>query len=319
MLYFWYIIILLATILLYFRLADRFNIIDEPNHRSSHKLLTIRGGGIIFPIAILLNVLFTGLSYPYFTLGLVFISILSFYDDIRPLSSVFRLFGHLTAVSLLFFDTNLMGQSTWIILVSYVLVIGTINAYNFMDGINGIIVINSLVTILTLCIINQFIIKFILIDWLIVIGLGLLIFGFFNFRSKAKCFAGDVGSVSMAFILIFVILLLTLKSQEIKYVGLFLVYGLDTVTTIIFRIVRGENIFIAHRTHFYQFLVNSKLWPHTRVSVIYGILQLIINVFILTVQFNVTSFLLLLLVSGCGVIALRFQVEGEEVLIHRNL
>ncbi|MBC7759369.1 MAG: hypothetical protein H7069_10960 [Phormidesmis sp. FL-bin-119] len=211
-----------------------------------------------------------------------------------------------------------MNQSIWIVLISYILVIGTINAYNFMDGINGIIVTYSLVTISTLCFIDQFIIKFILIDWLIVIGLGLLIFGVFNFRSKAKCFAGDVGSVSMAFILIFFILLLILKSEEIKYIGLFLVYGLDTVTTIIFRIIRRENILVAHRTHFYQFLVNSKLWPHTTVSLVYGVLQLIINIFILSVELDLMSFLLLLIVAGCVVIAMRFRIEGRAALINEN-
>ncbi len=318
MLYLGYAAILFASILLYFRIANRFHIIDEPNHRSSHQHLTIRGGGIIFPLAILIHILFEGLSYPFFTLGLVFISVISFYDDLYPLSSIVRLFGHLIAVSFLFIDTSLTGQSIWIILISYILVIGTVNAYNFMDGINGIIVTNSLVTILTLCVINQFIINFILLDWLIVVGLALLIFGIFNFRAKAICFAGDVGSVSMAFILIFFILVLILKSQEVKYIGLFLGFGLDTVTTIIFRIIRGENLLIAHRSHFYQFLVNSRSWPHTIVSLVYGALQLVTNIFILSVDLDLLSFLLLLLVSGCLFIALRFRVEGKAVLIQAN-
>lgn len=318
MLYLGYAAILFASILLYFRIANRFHIIDEPNHRSSHQHLTIRGGGIIFPLAILIHILFEGLSYPFFTLGLVFISVISFYDDLYPLSSIVRLFGHLIAVSFLFIDTSLTGQSIWIILISYILVIGTVNAYNFMDGINGIIVTNSLVTILTLCVINQFIINFILLDWLIVVGLALLIFGIFNFRAKAICFAGDVGSVSMAFILIFFILVLVLKSQEVKYIGLFLGFGLDTVTTIIFRIIRGENLLIAHRSHFYQFLVNSRSWPHTIVSLVYGALQLVTNIFILSVDLDLLSFLLLLLVSGCLFIALRFRVEGKAVLIQAN-
>ena len=96
-----YLPVLTILILFYFRLAVQFKIIDRPNQRSSHSRITIRGGGIIFPIALLLQALFSRFEYPLFTSGLLLISTVSFYDDMRPLSNKIRLLIHLIAVSLL--------------------------------------------------------------------------------------------------------------------------------------------------------------------------------------------------------------------------
>ena len=314
-----YLPVLTFLILFYFRLAIRFKIIDKPNQRSSHSRITIRGGGIIFPIAILLQALFSGLQSPLFTSGLLLISIVSFYDDLRPLSNKIRLLVHLIAVSLLFMQAGLMAYPVWIIIPVYILVIGTINAYNFMDGINGITGAYSLITILSLYFINEFHISFTLSEWLIVSVMALLVFNFFNFRKKAKCFAGDVGSMSMAFIIIFFLLLLIIKSGDLKYIGLLLIYGLDTVSTIVFRLIRRENIFEAHRSHFYQYLANVKGWPHLWVSALYMVVQLLVNVLIILSDWNSVAFLIFILVSGIVFVGVRFVVEGKSSLLGRRL
>ena len=319
MLYLLYLPALTLLLLLYFRLAVKLKIIDKPNHRSSHSKFTIRGAGIIFPIALVLQFLISGFAYPLFTMGLMLISLISFYDDFKPLSNKIRLLGHLIAVSLLFMEAGLMVYPLWIIVLTYILVIGTINAYNFMDGINGITGSYSLVTILSLYFINETNTHFISPGWLIVSGFALLVFLFFNFRKKATCFAGDVGSVSMAFIIILFLLLLILKTGELKFIGLFLLYGLDAITTIIFRIIRRENIFEAHRSHFYQYLVNVKEWPHLRVSALYMIGQLLINVLIIYSNMTWVWFLLFILVSGIVIIGIRFMVEGKRYLLGRGL
>jgi UDP-GlcNAc:undecaprenyl-phosphate/decaprenyl-phosphate GlcNAc-1-phosphate transferase len=312
-----YLPVLALILLFYFRLAVQFKIIDKPNQRSSHSRITIRGAGIIFSIAILLQALFSGFQYPLFTSGLLFISIVSFYDDLRPLSNKIRLLVHLIAVSFLFMQAGLMAQPVWIIISVYILVIGTINAYNFMDGINGITGTYSLITILSLYLINEYHIPFVINEWLIVSAIALLVFNFFNFRKKAKCFAGDVGSVSMAFIIIFFLLLLILKTGDLKYIGLLLFYGLDTVSTIIFRLIRKENIFEAHRSHFYQYLANVKGWPHLRVSALYMVLQLLVNVIIISSDWSSVAFLIFILVSGIVFVGLRFAVEGKGHLMGR--
>lgn len=314
-----YLPILTFLLLFYFRLAVQFKIIDKPNQRSSHSRITIRGGGIIFPIAILLQALFSRFEYPLFTSGLLLISFVSFYDDLRPLSNKIRLLVHLITVSLLFMQADLMTNSIWIIIPAYILVIGTINAYNFMDGINGITGSYSLITILSLYLINESQLSFIKSDWLIVSALALLVFSFFNFRKKARCFAGDVGSVSMAFIIIFFLLLLIIQSGDLKYIGLLLIYGLDTVSTIIFRLIRRENIFEAHRSHFYQYLANVKGWPHLQVSSLYMLVQGLVNLLIIYSNWDTLAFLTFILFSGFVFVGLRFVVEGRERLMGRGL
>ena len=319
MLYLLNVPILIIFMLFYFRTATTFGIIDTPNHRSSHSHATIRGGGIIFPIAIFLQALFTGFDYPLFSIGLFLISAISFYDDLRPLSNKIRILVHLIAVSLLFVQADLLTHTVWIIIPAYILVIGTINAYNFMDGINGITGAYSLITLLSLYFINVYGIQFVSNELLIITVLALLIFNYFNFRKKAKCFAGDVGSVSMAFIIIFFLLLLILKTEELKYIGLLLFYGLDTISTIIFRLIRRENIFEAHRSHFYQYLVNVKGWPHLMVSALYMVVQLIVNLLIFYSDWDTVDFLIFIVVSGLVFLGLRFAIEGRGHLMGRGL
>lgn len=317
MIFLLYLPALTILLLFYFRLAVQLKIIDKPNQRSSHSRITIRGAGIIFPLALLLQFLISGFQYHLFSFGLMLISLISFYDDLQPISNKIRLFTHLIAVSLLFAEAGLMNYPVWMIFLVYILVIGTINAYNFMDGINGITGSYSLITLLSLYFINETLNPFILSHWLLVSIMALLIFNFFNFRRKAKCFAGDVGSVSMAFIIIFFLLLLILKTNELKHIGLLLLYGLDVVTTIIFRIIRRENIFQAHRSHFYQYLANVKGWPHLRVSALYMLVQGLINIFIIYSDLNWLGFLGLCVVSGVVFVGLRFGVEGKGYLMSR--
>jgi UDP-GlcNAc:undecaprenyl-phosphate GlcNAc-1-phosphate transferase len=314
-----YVLAMYGLLFLYFFCAKKYGIMDEPNHRSSHNQITIRGGGIIFPITLILQALFSRFEYSLFAFGLLLISLVSFYDDLRPLSNKLRLLIHLIAVSLLFMQTDLLAYPVWIIILVYILVIGTINAYNFMDGINGITGAYSLITITSLYFINETHDPFVSSEWLIITALSLLVFNFFNFRKKAKCFAGDVGSVSMAFIIIFFLLILILKTGDLKYMGLLLVYGLDSISTILFRLIRRENIFEAHRSHFYQYLANVEGWPHLRVSALYVIVQLGVNVLIFYSDWKSVDFLIFILVSGLVFLGLRFLVEGRGHLIGREL
>lgn len=319
MLYLIYLPVLTSLLLLYFKLADRYGITDKPNHRSSHQRVTIRGGGIILPIALLIQSLITGFEYPLFTSGLALISLVSFYDDIRPLSNKIRLLVHLISVSLLFMETGLTGFAPWILLLSYVLVIGTINAYNFMDGINGITGTYSLLIISTLYFINENIISFGSSNWLIVTVLSLMVFNYFNFRKSARCFAGDVGSISIAFIIIFFLLQLILQSMNLKYIGFLLFYGLDSVSTIVFRLIRRENIFEAHRSHFYQYLANVKGWPHLWVSALYMFVQLVYNLIIIYSEWTALEFMIFILISGIVFVSIRFGLEGRVNLMGTKL
>jgi UDP-GlcNAc:undecaprenyl-phosphate GlcNAc-1-phosphate transferase len=315
--------LLLALFLLlievfYFRIARRYHIVDHPNERSSHTLQTLRGGGVIFPIGMLTYFFLSGFTYPYFVTGLLLISFISFYDDLRTLSSSVRMAFHFAGVALLLTESGIIQHPNWIIAIVFVLITGTINAYNFMDGINGITGAYSLVTVLTLAFINENISQFADSGWLIVGGVSLLVFNIFNFRTKAVCFAGDIGSVSIAFIIIFFIALLIIRTEELKYIGLLAFYGYDTVTTIVFRLIRGENIFVAHRSHFYQYLVNIKKWPHLRVAVLYALSQLLVNSAILGFSLDFYQFIITLLLGGVVFVAIRWKVEGKVHLMRAN-
>lgn len=309
-------IILFLAELFYFKIADRFNIIDHPNHRSSHTDVTLRGGGIIFSIALLLYPLYFGFEYCYFLLGLGIIAFISFVDDIKPVSNKIRIAFHLVAVGLLFYQIDLFNLSIFWTILALILVIGSINAINFMDGINGITGAYALITLCTLLYVNIYIVEFVMTDLLITSIISVLVFNYFNFRKKAKCFAGDVGSVGIAFIILFFLLLLVIKTEDFSYLLFLLLYGLDTITTILFRLIRKENIFEAHRSHFYQYWANEKKIPHLVISAIYAGAQLAINALIIFWMPHTIFIVLFFLIFTTIIFMLwRFAVEGSTRLI----
>lgn len=258
----------------YFRVADRFNIIDKPNLRSSHTAVTLRGGGIIFLIGVWLYAAFFGLTYPWFFFGLTLIGLVSFIDDIHSLPDSWRLVVQFAAMFLMFYQFGILNlQDWWMVLIVLIVCVGIINAYNFMDGINGITGGYSFAVLLPLIYLN-YTGDFINQSFLYVVGLSLLVFCFFNFRKKAKCFAGDVGSISIAFILLFVLGLLILKTQDFVYIVFLAVYGADAVLTICHRIMLRENLGEAHRKHAYQLMANELHIPHVKVSLLYMAIQL---------------------------------------------
>lgn len=264
------------VMILYFKIADRYNIIDKPNERSSHIEVTIRGGGIIFLFSALCSLVLDP-SYWMPIIGMIIIGTISFIDDRISLSNKIRLFFHLVAVTFLFIFLNIFQLfPIWMSLIFYVLVIGIINAYNFMDGINGITGVYSLVVLGGLQYVNYNVIDFIQVDMIWLPILASFVFLFFNFRRKAKCFAGDVGSVSIAFWIVFLLLKLMIQTENYIYILFLSVYGVDAVFTIIHRLMLKENIFEAHRLHFYQILANDQKLEHIWVSLIYGSIQLFI-------------------------------------------
>lgn len=284
-----YIIIFVLLILIefaYFLIADHFNIIDQPNLRSSHSSITLRGGGIIFLFGAWLFWALFGLQYSWFILGLSIIGIVSFIDDVHSLPDSWRLMAQFTAMFLMFYQFGILRmQDWWIVLIALIVCVGIVNAYNFMDGINGITGGNSIAVLLPLIYLNNEL-AFISMPYLLVTGLGLLVFCFFNFRKKAKCFAGDVGSISIAFILLFPLGKLILQTGNFAYIILLAVYGADTILTICHRIQLHENLGEAHRKHAFQIMANELQIPHMTVSSFYMALQLLISAGLIFIPIN---------------------------------
>ena len=270
------LVLLFLTELFYFRVADKFNIIDKPNERSSHSRITLRGGGIIFYFGALAYFLTNDWEYPWFILALSLITFISFVDDIRSTSQGLRLVFHFSAMALMFYQWGLYSLSWWWIVIALIICTGIINAYNFMDGINGITGGYSLVILAALAYINSEITTFVELALINTVLCSVLVFCFFNFRKKAKCFAGDVGSVSIAFILLFLIGKLILTTGDFSWIILLVVYGVDSVLTIIHRLMLHENIGLPHRKHMYQLMANELKIPHVGVSLIYMAAQALV-------------------------------------------
>jgi len=276
MLYIFIFITLFVVELLYFKIAYRFNIIDKPNERSSHTTVTLRGGGIIFYFAILLYFVFSDFPYQWFFLGLTLMTVISFLDDIFTLSNKIRLLIHFFSVLLMAYQLGMFSLPLYYLLFAFIFIVGVINAYNFMDGINGITACYSLAVGSLLSLVNQKL-EFIDQNLLNYTLLGILVFTFFNFRTSAKCFAGDVGSVAIAYILLFGLGALILKTGSLIYILFLVIYGIDTVWTIIYRILRKENIFKAHRSHLYQYLGNEAGVNKLMISLFYAFIQFVIG------------------------------------------
>lgn len=271
--------ILLALELAYFKIADRFNIIDKPNERSSHSTSVLRGGGIIFLLSLWIWSVFYGFQYPFFLLAVTLIAGVSFIDDIHSLPDSVRLVAQIVAMTMMFGQLNILHWDMWwIVIIALIVCVGASNVVNFMDGVNGITGVYAMASLVPLVLLNNTI-YFVNQSLIYVVLIADVIFCLFNFRpkGKAKCFAGDVGSIGVAYILLFMIGLLVLTTGDVTYLIFLLVYGVDGCLTIFHRILLHENLGEAHRKHAYQLMANELKIGHMKVSGFYAILQLLIS------------------------------------------
>ena len=277
--YFIIFILLFVAEFLYFRIADKCNIIDKPNERSSHSTIVLRGGGIIFLIGIWIWSAFFGFQYPWFLAGLTLVAGISFVDDIHSLPDSVRLIAQFAAAAMAFYQLGILHWSMWwIILLALIVYVGATNVINFMDGINGITAGYSLAVLIPLALVN---INGVFVEQSLIIStiLASLVFCIFNFRpkGKAKCFAGDVGSIGIAFIILFLLGNVMIETTDITWLIFLLVYGVDGCLTIVHRIMLHENLGEAHRKHAYQIMANELKVGHVKVSLLYTVMQLVIS------------------------------------------
>ena len=251
MIYFIIFVLLFALELCYFKIADHFNIIDRPNERSSHKQIVLRGGGIIFIIALWLWSIWYGFQYPWLLAGVTLAAGVSFWDDVKSLPDSVRLVAQFVAMVLMFWSMGIMNWSMWwIVPIALIVCVGAANIINFMDGINGITAGYALAMLIPLLLLDvrgqmEDVAGFIEPSYLVVAIIGVLVFSIFNFRpkGKAKCFAGDVGSIGIAFIILFA----------------------------------AGRLIIAHRKHAYQLMANELKIGHVKISLLYMVLQLAVS------------------------------------------
>ena len=288
------LVLLLLAELIYFKIADHFNIIDKPNERSSHSSIVLRGGGVIFSLSMVAWAVMMGVQgewqvvfdYLPFLCGLLLVAGVSFWDDVRSLPDSVRLVVQFTAMALMFWSMGIMHWNMWwIVAIALMVCVGATNVINFMDGINGITAGYALAVLVPLALVNGCPIGsgmtggFIEPSYLFVSIMGVLVFCLFNFRpkGKAKCFAGDVGSISIAFIMLFAIGRLVVQTQDVTYLIFLLVYGVDGCLTICHRILLHENLGEAHRKHAFQLMANELKIGHVKVSLLYMAMQFVVS------------------------------------------
>ena len=272
-------VILFCLEVVYFKIAERFNIIDKPNERSSHSSIVLRGGGIIFMLSLWIWSAFFGFQYVWFLLAVTLIAGVSFVDDIRSLPDSVRLVAQFAAMALMFYQLDILHWNMWwMVLVALVVCVGAADVINFMDGVNGITGAYALASLVPLALLNAGM-GFVAQSLIYVVILADVVFCFFNFRpkGKAKCFAGDVGSIGVAYILLFLIGSLILATGDVTYLIFLLVYGVDGCLTIVHRILLHENLGEAHRKHAYQLMANELKIGHVKVASFYALLQLAVS------------------------------------------
>ena len=291
-------VLLLVAELVYFRIADKCNIIDKPNQRSSHSTIVLRGGGVIFLIGAWVWSLFFGFDYPWFLAGLTLVAGVSFVDDIHSLPDSVRLVAQFAAAAMAFYQLDILHwEMWWIVLVALIVYVGATNVINFMDGINGITAGYALAVLVPLGLLNTnyqelamnlatncssvFSSDGVFVDQSLIVAaiIAAIVFCIFNFRpkGKAKCFAGDVGSIGIAFIMLFLLGNVIIKTEDITWLIFLLVYGVDGCLTIIHRIMLHENLGEAHRKHAYQIMANELKIGHVKVTLLYMAMQLVVS------------------------------------------
>jgi len=300
---------------LYFLIASHCKIVDHPVVRSSHNRPVLRGGGIIIPIGIVLWFICSGFQYPWFFAGLMLVSFVSFLEDLSHVMRGIRFLTQLAAILLLTMQFELPPFPWWGWVLVLFTAIGIINAFNFMDGINGITAGYSLSALAGLWIVNNYQAPFVSNDLLYAAGLAVALFSFYNFRNHARCFAGDVGPVAISFILVFLLGKLILTTGNMAYLMFLIIYGVDTFLTIIKRMMRHENIIEPHRQHLYQLLTNESGISHVKVSTGYTVAQLLINILIIVLAGQLSLEYQMVVSAGIigGLAALYIFIKGNRV------
>lgn len=279
--------------LMYIRIAHFYKIYDHPVGRSSHLNRTITGFGVF----VLFGLLLYSVAFPYtlksfFIIGLLMISTISYIDDLvfvkHFIRLVFQIFALILMAIELPFNYMMDFEKIPLIIAIVILGIGVLNAFNFMDGINGMLGLTNLVILLSFLWLNSNSvdiqgnqISFIRNEFLYTYIIGVSIFLGLNLRRKAIVFAGDTGSIALAFIVLYLMLNLIFKTGNYAYFLLFAVFGIDAGLTVIFKLLLRENIFVPHRDFLFKKLVHVGKYKHVNISIIYASLQALINVIVI--------------------------------------
>ena len=293
------LVVILLSLYAYFPIAKKRGMLAGVNHRSSHSKPVVTGTGFIFYISYIfymLSFLSSTWEMPWalFT-GITMLAVVSFIDDLKDLWFFIRLVVQLVAVALMLYqiyidfsmDLLSMNASILIILaiVGTIFSIGFVNLYNFMDGLNGMMVGITISALSIFALIDFYVVDFIDDALLLYTAVPTLVFAFFNARKQAKCFAGDVGSVVLGFVMVYMLLSLLMETGNIVYAFIFASVYLEAAMTVIQRLLAGQNIFKPHRIHLFQLLCNEHKHNHVKISAYYALNQMVFGAIIVAMNY----------------------------------
>jgi UDP-N-acetylmuramyl pentapeptide phosphotransferase/UDP-N-acetylglucosamine-1-phosphate transferase len=269
--------VLIIGLITYLKIAEKWSIIDQPNSRSSHIVVTKRGGGIIYLIALVIYIISSNFNMPNIIICGLLLGIMGFIDDVKNLDFKIKLIFQCLIIGYFLSTANYNGLEWYFLILMFFLIVSSINILNFMDGINGLTILYSFSFLISFYLINTHITAFTDSNFLLIVILSNLIIGYFNIRKKAVCFLGDVGAITMGFIYAVLTITLIVKTNSLSPLILFLFYFLDSGWTIVERLLAKENIFHPHRKHLYQLMVNEYKLSHLLVAAIYFTIQSLVN------------------------------------------
>jgi UDP-GlcNAc:undecaprenyl-phosphate GlcNAc-1-phosphate transferase len=277
--YYYLIIFLLLSVgmFIYLKIAEKWLIVDQPNLRSSHQITTKRGAGILYLLAFVIYLMVSPNNNLTLILCALILGGVGFIDDLKNLNFKIKLAIQLIVIISYLILQDYLSLDWYYTILIFVFLIASINIFNFMDGINGLTILYSLSFLMSFYYINTEFTSFINPNILLVMIICNIIIGFLNIRTKAVCFIGDVGSISMGFLYATLALILMIKTNSFAPLVLIMVYAVDAGWTIMERLSLKENIFLPHRRHLYQILVNELRFSHILISISYFTIQMLLN------------------------------------------
>jgi len=276
--------------------------------------IAVGKSGIVFVLA---GILFSLIHLPqslYFLTGFALICGINFRDNTSYLTTGIRLFVQFVAIGLILFDLDVYYLFPWwLALTACIVCVGIINAYHTMDGIKGMTGLYSLVILVCLQYVNQNIISFVHPDFIIFTILACVVFLFSNAGNPAKCFAGNVGSIGIAFCIVVLLLRLILETDDIIWILFLAVYGVDMICKTIHRIYLKQNIFKPRQIHCQVWGEKTK-WSYLWMPVIYAVIQLIVCIVVTYFRKRIPEIMLFSTLLGLLTVlyVLKFQHDFDD-------
>lgn len=292
---------------------ERFRIVDRPGARSSHVVPTVRGGGLGFVGILLCSLVIRGATEPMFyplSVAAAALAFVSFVDDLRNVGVGPRLavqsFAALVASSAIVAidaDGVVIAADGVVIAADGVMIaalfalafvgcVGFTNAFNFMDGINGLAASHATIAGLATHVLARAASRDPSVTDVASVIAGVSA-GFLPWNVPfARMFMGDVGSATLGFLLAAMVVFVVRDGGLGFVLPLTLVHAgfvLDTGITFGRRLARREKVWAAHREHFYQRLVRSGL-SHVTVTTLYTTLTLAASIAACSIPTSSTQF-----------------------------